>query len=43
VTWPTPLAVGSATALTIVLMAAIVIGWVVLVVIYLVFFRNRGE
>jgi hypothetical protein len=43
VTWPTLLAVGGATALTIVLVAAIVIGWVVLVVIYVAFFRNRGD
>jgi hypothetical protein len=37
----TPLAAGGATALT-VLVAAMVIGWVVLVVIYIVFFRHRG-
>ncbi|MEA2279083.1 MAG: hypothetical protein QOI62_1574 [Solirubrobacteraceae bacterium] len=31
------------TALTIVLAAAIVIGWIVVVVIYLMFFRGRGS
>ncbi|MEA2253638.1 MAG: hypothetical protein QOG70_3880 [Solirubrobacteraceae bacterium] len=31
------------TALTIVLAAAIVIGWIVVVVIYLMFFRGRDS
>jgi uncharacterized membrane protein (DUF485 family) len=38
----TPLAAGGTTALTVVLVAAMVIGWIVLVVIYVVFIRHRG-
>jgi hypothetical protein len=37
------LADAGGTALTVVLAAAIVLGWVVLAVIYVVFFRGRGS
>jgi hypothetical protein len=36
------LAAGSQTTLTIVLAAAIVVGWIALVAIYWAFFRGRG-
>lgn len=38
-----PIAATGATVLTVVLAAAIVLGWVVLVVIYMAFFRGRGS
>jgi hypothetical protein len=38
-----PIAAAGATVLTIVLAAAIVLGWIVLMAIYMVFFRGRGS
>jgi hypothetical protein len=37
------LAASGATVLTIVLAAAIVVGWIVLAAIYVMFFRGRGS
>jgi len=37
-----PLAAAGATVLTVVLAAAIVLGWIVLVAIYMLFFRGRS-
>jgi hypothetical protein len=37
------LAAAGATVLTIVLAAAIVVGWIVLAAIYVMFFRGRGS
>jgi hypothetical protein len=37
------LAASGATVLTVVLAAAIVVGWIVLAAIYVMFFRGRGS